>query len=234
MNIKILTAAATTLICSALFAQEETSLTLSTAFNSDYYFRGTQLADSFIETAVDYTYGDFYAGLWYASPFEAVDSDLGAYYANELDIFAGYGIAVNDLMSVDLGVTAYYYPELPSDDNPTWEPYVGVAFDTTLSPTAYVYYDVTLEIWAFEGGVSYSFPMEDESASFDVEAKAGYVSPDEGDGGFYFNLAANYVYSITDTASAKLGVAYTDGDSELSGGNWDNGFCFTGGLSIGF
>lgn len=67
MKIKILIATATTLISSALFAQEESSLTLSTAFNSDYYFRGTQLADSFIETAVDYTYGDFYAGLWYAS-----------------------------------------------------------------------------------------------------------------------------------------------------------------------
>lgn len=227
MKKTILTAISSLLTVASLNA----AVDISTAYTSDYYFRGVQLADSFIEAAIDYSDGDFYLGVWTAQPFSAADDDT--LYGNEIDFYGGYGIALSDSIALDVGLTAYVYPELAEGDTATYEGFIGVAFDTVLSPSVYVYYDVTLEVLTFEGSLGYSVAI-DESSSLDFGVSAGLVSPDEGDSAMYYTASVGYGLSVAENASFSASLNYQDGESELTGGNWDGGFYFSVGLSASF
>jgi len=221
----------TVLTTLSIASMSTAAVDVTAAYTTDYYFRGTQLAQSIIETAVDYSEGDFYAGVWTAQPFE--DAEDGSQIENEIDYYAGYGFALSDIASLDIGATAYVYPELDEGDDVTVEPYIGIAFDTVLAPSLYIYYDVTLEAMTIEGCIGHSFEI-DEASSIDFGLSVGNVSPDEGDSAIYYLLSAGYGYSIGETASFSLGVNYTDGDDALVGGNTDDGFYASIGLSVGF
>ena len=220
-------------VFSALFIALSTqaAVDVSVAYTSDYYFRGFQLADSIIEAAVDYSEGDFYAGMWTAQPFEGAGD--GLVYLNEIDFYGGYGVALGDVASLDFGICAYVYPELDEGDEATYEPYIGLSFDAPLAPTAYVYYDLTLEILTVEGSLGYSIEV-DETSTVDLGVALGSVMPDEGDSGLYWTASLGYSKSIGDTASFSASVNYNDGEDVLSSGNWDDGFYFSLGLSVGF
>lgn len=204
---------------------------VSVAYTTDYYFRGTQLGDSFIEAAIDYSEGDLYVGMWTAQPFQ--DGKDGSEYENEIDFYAGYGFALSDVLALDLGVCVYAYPELNGGETSTTEPFIGISFDSVLAPSIYVFYDITLEILTVEGSFGYSIDI-DEASSIDLGLSVGNVSPDDGDSANYYVLSAGYGYSIGETASFSASINYTDGDSELVGGNWDDGFYASVGLSVGF
>jgi len=212
-------------------ASVNAAVEISTAYTSDYYFRGFQLADSIIETAIDYTEGDFYLGVWTAQPFDTAEDD--SVYLNEIDFYGGYGFALSESISLDAGLCVYAYPELSEGDTATYEPYIGVSFDTVLSPSLYLYYDLTLEILTFEGSVGYSVEI-DESSTLDFGLSLGSISPDEGDSAMYYTASIGYGLSIGETASFSASLNYQDGDSEITAGNWDDGLFFSVGLSVGF
>ncbi|OPZ75375.1 MAG: hypothetical protein BWY82_00300 [Verrucomicrobia bacterium ADurb.Bin474] len=240
MKESILTATAVFLIAGAASLQAAPifDAAISAGIKSDYYFRGQQRADSIVETEVDFTYGDAYAGIWFAEPFEARDSDIGWLYSNELNVFLGQSAQIDSYINVmvpvilDVGITGFYYPERPSDDNPTWEPYVGLSFETLLNPSGYVYYDLTLETWTLQGTVSHTFELDNVSG-VTVGAFVGFVSPDEGEEGAYYGVSAKYGYRLNSTTSVSFGVGYTDGEDARSGMNWDDGLSASLGLSIG-
>jgi uncharacterized protein (TIGR02001 family) len=105
---------------------------LEVAYNvglvSDYRYRGisqTRLQPA-VQGGVDLTYGAWYAGAW-ASNVKWV-KDSGGNANAEIDLYGGYKYAVNDDVTVDVGVLAYQYPrnQLPTSANTT-EVYVGVA-----------------------------------------------------------------------------------------------------------
>ncbi|MEQ9825855.1 MAG: TorF family putative porin [Puniceicoccaceae bacterium] len=227
MKKTILTAISTLLAAASLNAAVE----ISTAYTSDYYFRGVQLADSIIEAAIEYSDGDFYLGVWTAQPFAAADDDT--LYGNEIDFYGGYVIALSETVALDVGLTAYVYPDLDEGDTATYEGYLGVSFDAPLSPALYVYYDVTLEVLSVEGSLGYSVAI-DETSSLDFGVAAGLVSPDEGDSAMYYTASIGYGLSLAENASFSASLNYQDGESELTGGNWDDGFYFSVGLSASF
>jgi len=227
MKKTIITAISTLAAVSALNAAVE----VGTAFTSDYYFRGFQLADSIIEASIDYTEGDFYLGTWTAQPFEAAEDD--SVYGNEIDFYGGYGFALGEKASLDLGICAYVYPELSEGDTATYEPYIGVSFDTLLSPSIYVYYDLTLEILTVQGSLGYSVEIDD-SSSVDFGVSLGNISPDEGDSAMYYTASISYGLSLGETGSFSASLNYQDGDSDITAGNWDDGFYFSVGVSAGF
>ena len=204
---------------------------VTTAYTSDYYFRGFQLADSIIEAAIDYSEGDFYLGTWTAQPFSPAEDD--SIYQNEIDFYGGMGFALSDAISLDVGMCAYIYPELESGDTATYEPYIGVAFDSPLSPSFYVYYDLTLEILTLEGSIGYSVEI-DETSTLDFGVSLGSISPDEGDSAIYYTASIGYGLAIGETASFSASLNYQDGDDEITAGNWDDGFYASVGLSVGF
>jgi uncharacterized protein (TIGR02001 family) len=201
------------------------AIDVTTAYTSDYYFRGTQLANDIVEAAVDFSEGDFYAGIWTAQPIN--DGPGGAEIQNEIDFYTGIGISVTETFALDLGITAYVYPELDEGDQETYEFFVGGALDVVLSPALYFYYDETLETWTTE--ISASYGVELAKGALDFGVSFGNVSPDGGDSAVYYLGSVSYSYS---GFSATL--SYTDGDDELVGGNWDDGIYFSLGFSAGF
>lgn len=184
---------------------QDLSMSANFGFESDYYFRGVQLADSIYTGGIDLSYGDFYAGIWSANPS---DSE----YPNEVDFYMGYGVALTDLISADFGVTYYTYPDADDDifdgDVNTAEFYAGVALDVFLSPSFYIYYDEELENWTGEFSAGYSAPLSEKS-SLDFAGYVGGVDLDEGADYFYTGLSVDYIYNFTDSASFSIGGRFT-------------------------
>ncbi|MEM9025832.1 MAG: TorF family putative porin, partial [Verrucomicrobiota bacterium] len=190
---------------------QELSITSTVGYESVYVFRGAELADDIFHGAVDLSYGDFYAGIWTAQPITGGQD-------NEIDFYAGYGLAVSDLVSLDFGGTVYYYPEIgEGGDETTFEAYIGAAFDVLLSPAAYIYYDFDLEVLTLEGSIGYSVPLSDDT-SFDLGGYLGDIEPDEGDSQFYVGATADVSYTFTENASGSVGIRVSDledGDTEF-------------------
>jgi uncharacterized protein (TIGR02001 family) len=225
---KTITTAISSLIAAASL---NAAVEISTAYTSDYYFRGIQLADSIIETAINYSNDSFYLGVWTAQPFEKAGDN--AVYLNEIDFFGGFGVSLSETISLDIGATAYVYPELSDGDKATYEGFVGIAFDTILSPAVYLYYDVTLEAFTVQGSIGHTFEI-DESSSLELGFALGNVSPDEGDSAMYYTASLGYSLALGETASFSAKLGYQDGDSDITAGNWDDGFFFSVGLAVGF
>jgi len=190
------------------FAGDDLSISTSIDYVTDYVFRGVSLADTAIQPAVEATVGNFTAGAWFSTGI----GDTSILAGDEVDLYASYSFGLSDTISADAGVTYYHYPQggsLFSTNNGssgTYEVYGSVGFDTVLAPTATAYYDVTLEAFTLEGGVSHSIPMSDVT-SFDLGATAGLVDGD----GFsyeYGQLSASVGYAFTNDVSTYLGANF--------------------------
>ena len=62
------------------------------AFESEYVFRGVQLATESFQPSIDIGYDAFYLGLWTNQPTEDGSAD-------EIDYYAGYKFKSNDLLT---------------------------------------------------------------------------------------------------------------------------------------
>ncbi|WP_438482041.1 TorF family putative porin [Oleiharenicola lentus] len=203
------------------------SVTVDFPYASKYVFRGVQYAEGSIQPSVKLTTGSFYAGVWTNQP---ITSNID----NEVDFFAGYGFKLSDTFSLDVGATAYYYPELDDStglDNATYEGYVGLngtfgAFTTGL----YAYNDFTLESFTVQGTVGYSVALSDK-ASFNLLGTIGKVYPDSGDDYTYYGVGATVPYKLTDSATLTGGVQYATHDID---GLEDGHLWFTVGLTVTF
>lgn len=211
MKKNIVVLAALALGAFSVTAQEDApALSVSTALGYDtlYVFRGAQCAEDILEPSVDVSYGNFYAGLWFAIPFTNVDV-----YTNEMDIYFGYSTSVTDMLSVDVGVTHYGYNELVDDlfDNPdnSWEGYVGISADLLLSPSLYIYRDFDYSTYTVEAKISHSFSVYDK-VSLDLGANLGEVFYDSysGDEYTYAGATADVTYTINDQSSFSIGARY--------------------------
>jgi uncharacterized protein (TIGR02001 family) len=191
------------------------SVTVDVTYVSDYIFRGAKLGDASLQPSIEAAYGDFYAGVWHTSEISSSTTN-----STETDLYAGYGFAVSDVVSLDAGVTRYTYE--------------GGSGDVLLSPSLYYYYDFDYEVSTVEASIGYSFPIDQIGASLDLSAKYGWVSPDAGEDRNYAVLGAAVPYSLSETATLTVGVDYfiNDGDKLINGD--EDGIVGKVGLSIGF
>lgn len=210
---------------------------------SDYVFRGVSLAETAVQPGVEVAVGDFYAGGWFSTGF----GDTSVFAADELDLYAGYGIGLSDTLSADVGVTYYHYPQggslFSTNDGASgsYEVFGGLALDTVLSPNVYGYYDFTLETFTIIGDVSHSVPLG-EKLSLDLGLTAGLVDGQDGAGYEYGQASASLGYAITDDVSTYVGAYYAINSEDLldfgeaieSGVPDDNLFFFGAGVSAGF
>jgi len=148
---------------------------------SEYVFRGTSLGENSIQPATEITWGNFTVGSWYSAGFGS-ESDV---QVDELDLYVGYSIPLSDDFSVDIGGTYYHFPqsgslfETAGGDAGSYEFYgsVGLA-NLPLSPTATVYYDVTLDNLTLEGNIGHSFELPRPGWSLDLGLTGGHVDRD--------------------------------------------------------
>lgn len=227
MKNKILALVATTGLAAgaAVATAQELSVNTSFGFESEYVFRGVQLATESFQPSIDLAYGDFYASVWSNQPIED-DS------ANEIDYTAGYLFSVNEGIVADLGAIVYHYPDTMGD-NETLEGYVGFAFNNIpfATPSIYVYHDFDLETVTGEGSLARSFTI-DETKAVEVAGYVGYVDEEGGTEYYYYGASADLVYQFSENAAAKLGVRVSENDDNR--GPRDNnlwgGFSFSAGF----
>lgn len=228
---KIIALAVMACSVSALSAQEsELSISATVAWESEYVFRGTQISDSAFQPAVDISYGNAYLGFWTSMPVNSKDDP-----SREVDIYAGYGLDINETFSLDFGATVYYYPSIrdtvPTADRTTVEGYIGGSFATLLNPSLYFYYDFTLENFTIEGSAGHSFAVN-ENVSFDLAAATGYVWVDGGQDYWYVQGSVDLVYAFTENAAFAIGTraSANDLDAPARDANWWWGVSFTAGF----
>lgn len=220
-----------------LRAQEEApqssySVSVDFTYASKYVFRGVQLAEGAFQPSVEVSAGDFTIGLWTAQP---VTSNID----NEIDLYAGYSIALNDAWSLDTGLTLYYYPELDTStglDRTTWEPYIGISGEVGgFSPGVYLYYDATLKSFTYQGQLGYSIALEPAGASLDFSFALGRVDPDAGSGYTYYSAGVSVPFTLSENATLTIGVNF-DGNSITGGDGFGKKSHVYGliGVTIGF
>ncbi len=208
------------------------SVTVDVTYVSDYSFRAIQLADASIQPSVEAAYGDFYAGIWAS---DGISDASGS----EADLYAGYGLAIDDTFSVDAGVTRFTYQGGSAGD--TTEVFVGVAADVALSPKVYAYYDFDLDNTTFEGSVGYSLPVDAINTSLDFSAAIGYVDLGDAIAGnddyTYYSVGVAVPYKLSETATLTVGVDYVyNSEDAVAGFNGGDNDLIIGkaGISIGF
>lgn len=184
------------------------------AYQSEYVFRGVQLATESFQPSIDLGYDAFYLGLWTNQPIEDGSAD-------EIDYYAGYKFKANDLLTLDFGATVYHYPDSVGN-NETLESFLGASFDTIASPAVYVYYDYDLEAFTYEASAGHSFSVDEKNA-IEVGLSAGYVSLDDSAVAspteyYYYGASARWVHSFTDTATLAIGL-HSGGNDERIGPN---------------
>jgi uncharacterized protein (TIGR02001 family) len=209
------------------------SVTVDVTYVSDYVFRATQLANASIQPSVEAAYGDFYAGIWAS---DGISDASGS----EADLYAGYGLAIDDTFSADVGVTRYTYQGGSAID--TTEAFVGVSADVLLTPSVYAYYDFDLDNTTLELSVGYSLPVDAIKTSLDFSAAAGYVdlgsalagTPDDYT---YYSVGVAVPYKLSETATLTAGVDYVyNNEDTVAGFNGGDNDILVGkvGISIGF
>lgn len=221
---KKLTAILAASVAGASFASaEDLSISSTFGWESDYVFRGVQLADDYFAPSVDLSYGGLYTGVWAALPVDHV-------FDNEVDVYGGYGMSLNEMVSLDFGFTYYTYPNSEDDffdsDVNTFETYAGASFEVPLSPSIYVFHDWDLDAWTFEGSLGHSFEVSDVAA-VDVGAFLGHVDASGADEYYYYGVSAGYNYSFTPNASVNLGINWYGSEDHTMDPSYSNGV-FTG------
>ncbi len=212
----------------AIASAESISVSTTVGFESRYVFRGIEFAETSVQPAINIGYGNFYGGAWFNLPVG--DDDLVVTPGGEeLDLFAGYSAPLNDVITYDIGVTYYTFPDLASgffdifeEDGDglganTIEPYFGLSFAVPLEPSVYVYHDFMFDTTTIQGSASYSVPLA-EKTSFDLGGSIGYVIDDDAGGDYVYGAAsADRSYALTDKGSLSAGVRY--GGSDIAGGS---------------
>lgn len=224
----LLTAALATTAISTSASAETLQVSTTVGFESRYLFRGVQFAETSFQPAINLSYGNFYLNAWLNLPIG--DDDLVVTPGGEeLDLVAGYSFPVSSVVSADIGVTYYTFPDLASgffdlyeEDGDglganTIEPYIGLSFDIPLSPSVYIYHDFNFDTTTFQVNASHSIPLA-EKTSFDLGGYIGYVVDDTGGTDYVYGTAsANVTYAISDNGSIYTGVRY--GGSDIPGGS---------------
>lgn len=154
----------------AAATEDEKPWSLTTAFVSDYRFRGISQTNEDPAVQLTFNWG-FDSGVYlgaFASNVDFVDGD-GANF--ELDLFGGYAWDISENFSADIGYTAYLYPADDADYNYgeliaklTYKEWlsgtIGYSNDVFASDEDGIYY-----------GLSSSLPL---SETFSVSMSAGY------------------------------------------------------------
>jgi len=225
---KIVLAALSVTTLAAPVAAQGFAVETTVGFESRYVFRGVQFAQTSIQPAINLSYGSFYGGAWFNLPIG--DDDLVVTPGGEeLDLFAGYTVAMDDAFTLDIGVTYYTFPDLASgffdlfeEDGDglganTIELFAGVSHAGALSPSVYFYRDFNFDTFTIEGSLSHAFPLADKT-SLNLGGAIGYVIDDDAGGDYLYGAAAaDIAYALTDNGSISAGVRY--GGSDIAGGS---------------
>lgn len=208
-----------------LLAETPVSITTDMAINSDYVWRGFLLdEDVVMQPGIYISGGGFTFSLWSSFDMQsddALDSDEVDYSIDYTKDFKGYSLSV--------GLTYYDFPEA---DTYSREFYVGVVFDTFLSPSITWYHDFGNESSGGGHGdylhfaIAHSIPFGQNGITLDLNAGIGFNQHlfIEGTGGdFALGAGLNIPLNKNVTITPNFTYSLPFGDMKDSDdGNQDN------------
>jgi len=182
------------------------SLNLDLTFDTKYVFRGQQLADNVFHPSIEFAQDDLYLGIWASQPLE--NRGWPERWQDEVDFYGGYGWAINEKISFDIGGAYYYYPTGDS----TIEPYIGIIREVSgIETSLYLYRDLDLDTTTAEGSANYSLPLGG-NASVHLGVNLGTVDVDSRGSYFYYGADVVVPFELNDNAVFSVGVHYSDND----------------------
>jgi len=142
----------------------DVSVSTSIDYVSEYVFRGVSFARGAVQPGISISKDNFTVGVWTS----AAIGEASVVAGDEIDVYASYGFNVSDTISASVGATIYHFPDVPGSlfdfgGASTLEFNGGLSFNTPLSPSVTAYYDVDLEAFTLEGGVSHSVPVAEKT-----------------------------------------------------------------------
>lgn len=205
----------------ASFSMADVAMDVSV--NSLYVDRGVQIADLTWHPSAEFSQGDFYSGLWVAQPLEKTGAP--DFFADELDLYVGYGWALGHKSALDVGVTRHWI----SGSDASTEAYVGFAAELgTFAPTVYFYNDFDLDEFVVEATTTVAIPLE----GFPVEAtgRLGFV---DGESDYRF-IGVDVIYPVELSDSARLAFGLHYSSNDLGEAVPDSNLYGSASFSIGF
>ncbi len=206
MKTKLAVYAAIFLGASASSHSEEYSVSVDLKFDSEYIFRGVQLADDAFHPSIEIAQDDFYIGAWAAQPLEGRGSPER--WDDELDFYGGYGWAINEKTSFDVGAAYYTFQSADS----AFEPYIGIVHEIQgVETSVYLYRDLDRDTTSAEGEARYSLPLG-AAWSLDLRTHLGVVDSDDGGNYLYYGADVIVPIELNDRAVFSVGLHYSDND----------------------
>ena len=148
---------------------------------SEYVFRGISLGENSVQPSSEFSLYGFHVGSWYSAGF----GENSAAQVDELDIYIGYQFPRFGPLQLDIGGTAYIFPQGVNifDGSggtvATYEVDGTVALpDVLFSPSIFAAYDFTLDNFTIEGNLSHSFDLPREGWSLGLSLNGGHVELD--------------------------------------------------------
>jgi uncharacterized protein (TIGR02001 family) len=190
----------------ALTQQSAVSYNSGLGYESKYLFQGVQYADSILTPTFNAFYGNWYAGTWFAFPIENESA-----WSDEMDLYGGYNLKLNDLVTADIGVIHFSYDDCVTGflhPNNSTEGYVGFNFNTLFKPNIYFQRDFDCLTYNIVANASHSIPLV-KDWSLDPSVQIGHTWGQEGYTDYsYWGAKIDFTYTIKDGSTVAVGVRY--------------------------
>ena len=197
--------------------------TLTTAFASQYLFRGTRLGGAAFQPSMEYNAGPLGLGLWTNVPLEG---HVASQSNPEGDFYGFYVVDLTKTASLIPGLTVYTYPNAIEKNGfykATVEPNFALNYaigGVRLTPK--VYYDFLRRGPTLELTASVAFPLTSLGTELDFTGTAGSfiwkdavsdANPTVKNWGNYYLVGISAPYQISRDSKVMVGWAYTEGSN---------------------
>jgi hypothetical protein len=156
---------------------------VSLDYMGKYIWRGQLLNDDpVLQPGIGFGFGNLYLNLWGSMDTTEYNDNSGEF--NEVDYTIDYSDSINDMFGYSIGAIRYDFPN--TDFDATTEIYAGLNFNTFLSPSITLYYDIDeVEGIYVSFAVGHSFELS-EMLVLDLSASLGWADKDYND--FYWTV----------------------------------------------
>jgi len=223
----------------------EASVSATMDYYSKYVWRGMLLDDdNVLQPGVEVAVGGVTVGFWGSWDVESEDGLSSDEVDGYLDYSFDLGFLGEDFEKVGMSVGHTWYT-FPSANLNAQEYYIGLSYDTLLSPSLTWYHDYSDEASGgadgdyLIGSIGYSVPLSEEyGISLDLGQELGYNDGYfiVGEGGYSLStLGVSLPLSGSVSMSASVSYSVPLGDlSDNNDGNKDNEFYYGVGLAFAF
>jgi len=214
------------------------TVTTDFTYASEYVFRGQKNSNAAFQASAEVGYQNFYGGVWTNQPIRNNEAD-------EIDLYLGYGFALQNDWKVDVGITSYNYPESLTNGGKTglstYETYIGLTGGNIagFTPSIYGYYDWKLDTYTIQGSLGYSLPVKQIGTSLDFALTYGFAANTGSTysgvaKGNYWGVGVTVPYKLAPNATLTGGLQYAGNNEDTTGYGQDFKLYYTVGLTLGF